>query len=122
MIPPIKRAVLFRTALIAALLGIGYLAASPITFPVVSSINDKVQHLAAFLLLALLSDFAFPRRAWNWRKYLPLLSYGLVLEIFQHFLPFRFFSVADLAADAIGLALYPILRRLLANIAGLRLV
>lgn len=115
MIAPAKFFILFRIALAIALLGIGYLATTPVIIPVVSTINDKVEHLAAFLLLAFLSDFAFPRRPWNRRKYLPLLGYGLLLEIIQYFLPVRFFSLADLAADAMGLALYPVLLRLLAK-------
>jgi VanZ family protein len=120
LIAPTHTPILFRIALTTALLGIGYLATTPMTYPVVSSINDKVEHLVAFLLLAFLGDFAFPRYAWSWRKYLPLMGYGLLLETIQYFLPFRSFSLADLLADAIGLALYPVLRRVWAMTCALR--
>jgi VanZ family protein len=109
-----------RIALVVALLGIGYLAVTPSSFPAASSANDKLLHIAAFLLLAFLADFAYPRRPWNWRKFLPLLGFGLVLETLQYFLPHRFFSLMDLGADALGLMLYPWLRHLLVKTTTLR--
>ena len=105
----VDRTLLFRVALVLALLGIGYLATSP-TDAVLPATNDKLKHIAAFLLLAYLSDAAFPRQSWNWRKFIPLLGYGLLLECIQYFEPTRFFSLADLVADAVGLGLYPLLR------------
>jgi VanZ family protein len=104
-----NRTLLFRIALVLALLGIGYLATSP-TDTLLPDTNDKLKHIAAFLVLAYLSDAAFPRQSWNWRKIIPLLGYGLLLECIQHFEPNRFFSLADLAADAVALAFYPVLR------------
>jgi VanZ family protein len=104
---------LCRIGLGVALLCIGGLAVVPGELPAVASINDKLQHMAAFLSLALLTDFAFPRLGWNWRKFVPLLAYGLLLELIQYYLPHRSFSLADLAADALALALYALLRRLL---------
>jgi len=119
--PPARRTLLFRIALALALLGIGYLAITP-TQAVLPESNDKLNHLGAFLVLALLGDFAFPARPWDWRKFLPLLGYGLLLECIQYFVPSRFFSLWDLAADALGLALYPLVRsgwlRLTATLRG----
>ncbi len=89
-----------------ALLSTTYLAITPVDYPVLSDINDKLQHVFAFLVLAFLADQAFPQRAWNWRKFILLLAYGLALEIIQYFVPGRFFSLLDLAADALGLLLY----------------
>jgi VanZ family protein len=43
-----------------------------------------------------------------WRKALPLFAYGLVIEIVQYHLPYREFSLWDLAADGLGLLIYPI--------------
>jgi VanZ family protein len=108
-VPTTGRILLFRIALVLALLSLGYLATSP-TQVVLPETNDKLKHLAAFLLLAQLSDAAFPRRPWNWRKFIPLLGYGLLLECIQYFVPNRFFSLADLLADAVGLGLYPLVR------------
>ena len=113
-----NRIPLFRIALALALLGIGYLATSP-TDTVLPDTNDKLKHIAAFLALAYLSDAAFPRRPWNWHKIIPLLGYGLLLECIQYFEPNRFFSLTDLAADAIALAFYPILRSWLTRVFAL---
>lgn len=78
---------------------------------------DKLVHLAAFALLGGLADAGWPQRAYNYRKYLPLLGYGLLIECLQHFIPQRSFDLFDLLADAAGLLCYgilllPLLRRL----------
>lgn len=107
---------LMKSLLIVALLLITFLATTPLDYPMREDVNDKVQHLAAFFVLAFLTDFAFPMRPWHWHKAVPLIGYGLGLEIVQYFIPSRFFSLADLGADAIGLFFYtlslPLLRRL----------
>lgn len=101
--------------LVMSLLITTYLATTPVIYPVISDINDKLQHIFAFMVLAFLTDHAFPRQAWNWRKFIPLLVYGLGLEVIQYTVPGRHFSLADLAADGAGLLLYalllPLLRR-----------
>jgi VanZ family protein len=117
--PPARRTLLFRIALVLALLGIGYLAITP-TQAVLPESNDKLNHLGAFLVLALLGDHAFPGRPWDWRKFLPLLGYGLLLECIQYFVPNRYFSLWDLAADALGLALYPLAMGLLLRLSAKR--
>jgi hypothetical protein len=116
--PIATRTLLFRITLALALLGISYLATMPTAFVLPES-NDKLNHLAAFLVLAYLSDAAFPRQPWKWHMILLLLAYGVLLECIQYFLPNRYFSLADLLADAVGLALYPVLRGLLARAAVL---
>ncbi len=72
----------------------------------VKSIYDKLQHLAAFITLAFLADFSFPRIRFLWKVALPLFVYGLILEFTQYFLPYRDFSVADIVANAVGILLY----------------
>jgi len=76
------------------------------TFPVVGTVNDKINHVAAFFVLAFFMDFSFPHRRFWTAKGMSLLGYGLLVEIIQSFLPYRFFSMLDLAADAVGIALY----------------
>lgn len=68
--------------------------------------NDKFCHLAGFFMLAWLADFSFPRAGFGLTKILPLLGYGLLIEIIQFFLPYRSFSLLDLVADGAGIALY----------------
>ncbi len=97
---------LFRVLLLCALSVISFLAFTPLQIPAISSLNDKVSHLVAFLCLALLTDFAWSEHLWRAEKYLSLLGYGLFIEVVQAFLPFREFSLWDLVADSLGLMLY----------------
>ena len=94
----------FRTFLTAALLGILFLATTPIACPIGSDINDKLNHVAAFFVLAVLMDFSFPETKNRPALTLALLGYGAAIEIIQHFLPWRMFSLLDVAADALGIA------------------
>jgi VanZ family protein len=101
------RAMLFRVFLVIALLAISFLATTRLTLPVAREMSDKVSHMTAFFLLALLVDFSFP--AWTYRtKVLVLIAYGLSIEMTQAYLPYRSCSLVDLGADAVGLALYGI--------------
>jgi VanZ family protein len=105
----------FRLLLGLALALITWIATTELPGPVIFDLNDKLNHLAAFFTLALLSDFAFRGSGFGPAKFLPLLGYGLLLESVQHFLPYRDFSLLDLGADALGMTLYaasiPLLRR-----------
>jgi len=111
----------FRIAFAVTLLAVSYLAFGHVEETPIASINDKLGHSAAFLTLALLLDFAWPRRAWGAAKLLPLFAYGLLIEIVQYFLPYRTFSLWDLAADTLGLLAYPLLFPLLRRLPGLAL-
>lgn len=111
---------LFRLALALALVAITWLATTPRAVPVVEDINDKVSHVLAFLVLGLLADFAFPARGFGPSKILALLGYGLLVEAVQYFLPHRDSSLYDLAANAIGLALYGYLAPAIAKLPWLR--
>lgn len=111
-----------RAALLLALVTGTWLAVMPVAGTPLESVNDKLQHLLAFLLLALLLDLSLPgaRPAyWAWK--LPLLAgYGLLIECVQYFLPHRSFSLLDLAVDLLGLALYGLVRPALRRLPGLR--
>ncbi|MEW8624687.1 MAG: VanZ family protein [Candidatus Thiodiazotropha sp.] len=100
---------LLRGALAISLIAISFLAFTPLQIPAVSSLNDKLSHILAFLYLALLCDFAWPQARWNLTKALSLLGYGLFIETVQAFLPHRFFSMLDLAADGLGLIIYTLI-------------
>jgi VanZ family protein len=105
-----------RLFLVAAIIVITYLATTPDDFPVVQHISDKVNHLAAFYVLAFLADFSFPKEEMGLQKAMAVLAYGLMIEIIQIFLPARSPSLLDLLADGAGIAIYwlslPILKRL----------
>lgn len=95
----------FRAALLTTGVTIMYLATrGDITVTV--NVNDKVSHILAFYVLALLMDFSFPERRFDFSKVAALLGYGLLIECVQYLLPYRTFSLLDLSADAIGLIGY----------------
>jgi len=93
---------------------ITHLAFTPQQYPVLKDITDKANHIFAFYILALLVDFSFPKDNLGFSKVIALLSYGLLIEVIQHFLPNRTSSVLDVLADGAGIAGYrfslPILR------------
>lgn len=111
----------FRIAFVCTTLLVGYLAFGHLEETPVASVNDKLGHSAAFLCLAFLLDFATPRETWGWRKLLPLFAYGLGIELVQYFLPYREFSLWDLAADTLSLVVYPLTLPLLKRTPGLAL-
>jgi VanZ family protein len=107
---PRSRITLFRIALATALSGITILATSPLSFPVAADVNDKLNHVLAFLVLAWLADASFPEKKFPLGLILPLFAYGLAIEIIQYFLPFRMFSWYDVAADVLGIGFYKTFR------------
>ena len=103
---PQSNLLLFRAALVSALLFILLLATTQMHYPGADSLNDKVSHILAFYALAMLEDFSFPRVEFGLSKVLTLMAYGLLIEATQYFLPYRSFSLYDLGADAAGVLMY----------------
>ena len=75
----------FRLLLSLALALITWVATAELPGPVMFGLNDKLNHLAAFFTLALLSDFAFRGNGFGAAKFLPLLGYGLFLRSEERF-------------------------------------
>ena len=113
---PRSYTLLFRSLFVVCVASITLLAMTGSTVPVVSSLNDKLQHVVAFSTLALLLDFSFPTRPAGVAKLGSLLAYGIALELTQSLTTVRDPSIWDVAADGAGLLLYvtsvPVLRRL----------
>ena len=105
----------FRVVLTVALTAVTHLAFTPQQYPVLKDLSDKANHIFAFYVLALLVDFSFPKDRFGYSKVFALLSYGLLIEVIQNFLPNRTSSLLDLLADGVGIASYglslPVLRR-----------
>jgi len=74
--------------------------------------GDKILHSASFFLFAAWLDLCSQRSFWRFQMPI-LLAYGALVEIMQAFLPWRSFSMLDLAADLAGVVLYWLLSRLL---------
>lgn len=96
----------FRVTLVAILIVIMYLATSQQEFSIIDDTNDKVKHILAFYVLSFLADYSVPGVKFKLGKGLAILGYGLLIEVIQYFLPYREFSLFDLAADAIGITAY----------------
>lgn len=117
MMPTRNKNLILRTLLVLALVSTSYLAFTSTDIPVISKFNDKIEHIAAFLVLSLLVDLSWPAIAFVPIKLPGLLAYGALIEVVQYFLPRRSASLLDLTADAVGILLYllaaaPVARRL----------
>ncbi len=98
--------IIYRVLLVMAAIIIISLATTSREIPIVEDINDRVNHIFAFYVLALLLDFSFPASAFRATKVLSLLGYALAIESIQYFLSYRTFSLFDLGADAFALVVY----------------
>jgi hypothetical protein len=87
--------------------------------PVELPASDKVQHMAAFLVIAALGRLAYPRLPW-WKLLLGLVAFGGAIELVQ-MIPelHRDSELSDWAADIVAalaaLAGFYALRRFLAQ-------
>jgi VanZ family protein len=101
---------LLRAMLWLCLLAITWLALTP--QPDAPGLGwDKLNHAAAFLVLAALADLGWPGRATlPWRLGL-LLGYGVLIELVQAVLAYRQGSALDFVADALGVAAYLAVQR-----------
>ena len=101
-----------RIAKVLLVLAIGvilWLALHP--SPPISGLQlDKLNHLAAFFVLALLAEYAFPSATVSALKLLPLLGFGLLIEVLQYWVGYRYFEWLDVAADAAGIVLFWVIR------------
>lgn len=106
-----------RLLLGLALLTITMMTLTPSPSAIQQSVNDKLGHTMAFLVLAFLVHASWPQLPFSWRQIIPLTGYGLAIEITQYFIPNRYFSLLDIVADCAGIGLYllllPLLMRLL---------
>jgi VanZ family protein len=94
-------------ALLAALLAIVCVAAlAPGSDAPSLGIGDKIDHLSAFVALAVAAALSWPA-AWRhaMRAGVGLLVYGALIELAQTQVPGRHGDAADLLVDAAGIAL-----------------
>jgi VanZ family protein len=76
--------------------------------PPIVSFSDLINHGLAFFVLYLLLERAFPEGA-VWHYWIALSLYAAFIELVQYFLPTRYASVEDIAADMTGMLLAAII-------------
>ena len=103
---------IFRLLYLLAIITIFILAIVPNydLLPEVFSLSDKLNHTAAFFVLALLAYTARFEHAYRFQIFF-LIGYAFFIEVVQYFLPTRFFSLSDVVADAAGIGLFLLLNR-----------
>lgn len=95
---------LWRLAFLISLIAIVFLATTENTYQIPSAPSDKLNHLIAFVELTVITRLAWPRLRAIW--FAPaLLVFGLGIEVVQASLPYRHFSLADLATDGAGIVI-----------------
>lgn len=106
----------FRTLLLICLTAVTWLALTSEPLPIGYQAWDKPNHWFAFITLAFLADYSFPRCRRNWTKWMLLAAYGLGLEVMQWRSGVRVFEIDDLLTDVLGIACYVPLRGLIQRI------
>ncbi|MEC9493304.1 VanZ family protein [Flexistipes sp.] len=104
----------YQIVFLSAVIVIEYLAVTTREIEAVSHSWDKLNHVLAFMVLYVLFLLAFTKLSEKVKITL-LLIYALHIEIIQHFIPGREFSLLDITADIIGIILGLILSKLFAS-------
>jgi len=80
-----------------------YLSLIPAPPETLQTYPDKLLHATGYLALYLSCALSYARQiTWGQRAAL-LFAYSIGIEILQHFIPRRAFSMADILANAVGL-------------------
>jgi VanZ family protein len=106
----LRRILLFKVSvrsLVIILMVVGaWVATITLDFPDEIDINDYFKHAIVFFGFSVLMDLAISRHPFWLYKGLPLLIYGIIIEVMQYFSPDRSFSLLDWMADFSGILLY----------------
>lgn len=77
--------------------------------------NDLLMHLSGYIVAGISISFARPSASY-WQRALFLLAYSIAIEICQHFMPPRTFSLLDILANfsgiIIGLLCFALLKKI----------
>ncbi len=105
-IPPSAGHARWRFALAALLVFVSHQAFTTPSAATATLHLDKLLHVCAFVCLAFVANRSWPPgRQTAWGVALGLALYGAFIELVQSQLPSREASLADWAADALGIAL-----------------
>lgn len=69
----------------------------------VETVNDKAYHLAGYFVLFISASCGYSFYKAHLAKITGLLFYSFVIEVVQHYIPNRGFSVLDIVANGAGL-------------------
>jgi VanZ family protein len=111
---------LWRALFCLSLIAITWLGFTSEPYPIPSAASDKVNHLLAFMELAILARLGWPSIGYL-VPLVVLASYGIALELGQAFTPWRDFAVLDVMADVAGILSGYALLALLLKAIGVRL-
>ena len=79
--------------------------------------QDKIGHFVLYGMLAFLLDFALRNKNWKVFKWsfpasiLLVLTFALVEEVSQYWIPVRYFDFLDVVADTFGVVVFVLLAR-----------
>ncbi len=91
-------------AFAVAAVAVVFLSVTPRPLPTSGPLlSDKVQHLAAYAVLAVLGGFGFAAGRRVGRVALALFALGVAMEIVQSFVPGRFAGLDDVVANSTGI-------------------
>ena len=96
-----KKAVFFAALLVIFIMAV----LPPSQFLPEFNISDKLLHSLTFMFLFFLMDRAYEGMLSSVMAGY-LMTYGVLIEIVQFFIPYREFSLLDMVANAVGLLAY----------------
>ena len=99
-----NKVLLYKIMFFTCLGVIEFLATTTIHIEAVESMWDKSNHFIAFFVLYVLLSLAYQNFS-TLLKAVLLLAFGMQIEIVQSFIDGRYFSMLDVVADSIGIAL-----------------
>ncbi len=94
----------YRLSLFVCLVCIEYLATTSRHLGINEQFSDKTNHFLAFFVLYILLSLSYEKLS-TLKAFALLLLFGLQIEIVQHFLPARHFSLLDVVADMVGICI-----------------
>jgi VanZ family protein len=104
--------ILYKFTFFITLAAIEFLATTSRHIALVANIWDKAKHSFAFFVLYILLSLAFKDLTTKEKTFL-LLLYGIQIEIVQYFIPTRDFSLLDIVADLVGIAIGVVVYKLI---------
>jgi len=106
---------IFRVMFYICIVSIEYLATTTREIEIVSSMWDKSNHFIAFFTLYILLTLGYKNMKLS-VKVLSLMAFAVQIEIVQHFIDGRFFSLLDVVADFVGIILGIFVMRLVPRV------